>query len=107
MTGSCGPRPGLGRPPDHRAGRLEGSDRQRLPLLLIKFPCSSEKNSLIRICKFPVPLRREFGWKPIEFTHALNARIDAENQIQRNSLLISLLAGKFAAETGSQMTASS
>jgi hypothetical protein len=52
-------------------------------------------------------LRREFGWKPIEFTHALNARIAAEAQIQRNSLLISLLAGKFAAETGSQMTASS
>jgi len=24
-----------------------------------------EKNSLIRVCKFPVPLRREFGWKPL------------------------------------------
>jgi hypothetical protein len=24
-----------------------------------------EKNSLIRVWKFPVPLRREFGWKPL------------------------------------------
>src|SRR5262249_33247806 len=24
-----------------------------------------KKFSLIRVCKFPVPLRREFGWKPL------------------------------------------
>jgi hypothetical protein len=44
-----------------------------------------EKNSLIRVWKFPVPLRREFGWKP---------------KFPVNS-------GEFGAETGSQLTASS
>ena len=28
-------------------------------------PLFLEKNSLIRVCKFPVLLRREFAWKPL------------------------------------------
>src|SRR5262249_13742505 len=54
-----------------------------------------ETFSLIRLRKFPVPLRREFGCKP------LNPPVDQPRELRwmvgfcKNSLLISLLAGKF------------
>jgi hypothetical protein len=38
-----------------------------------------EKNSLIRVWKFPVPLRREFGWKP------LNSLTDRTSKSQRRA----------------------
>jgi len=38
-----------------------------------------EKNSLIRVWKFPVPLRREFGWKP------LNSLTDRRSKSQRRA----------------------
>ena len=33
------------------------------PDIGVLIPCSVKKFSLIRVWKFPVPLRREFGWK--------------------------------------------
>jgi hypothetical protein len=65
-----------------------------------------EKNSLIRVWKFPVLLRREFGWKP------LNSLADRTSKSQRRSDLAKFpvnftVSREFDAETGSQLTASS
>jgi hypothetical protein len=55
--------------------------RYRFLAPAIQFPNSLffEKNSLIRLCKFPVPLRREFGWKP------LNSLADWTSKSQRKA----------------------
>jgi hypothetical protein len=66
-----------------------------------------EKNSLIRIWKFPVPLLREFGCK------LLDLRVD-QTRKSRGWMsafcefpVIFPVSREFAAETGSQLTASS
>ena len=52
----------------------------------IKIPCSSKKfpvprkSSLIRDLEFPVPLRREFGTKPLECTYAPDPGANAVQQ---------------------------
>ena len=67
-------------------GRLSAPGRLEISLFLEKF-------SLIRLWKFPVPLRREFGCR------LLNPRVDLTRK--------SPVSREFGAETGSQLTASS
>ena len=66
-------------------GRLSAPGRLEISLFLEKF-------SLIRLWKFPVPLRREFGCR------LLNPRVDLTRK--------SPVSREFGAETGSQLTAS-
>ena len=65
-------------------GRLSAPGRLEISLFLEKF-------SLIRLWKFPVPLRREFGCR------LLNPRVDLTRK--------SPVSREFGAETGSQLTA--
>src|SRR6266566_7354333 len=73
----------------------------RLPISLFL-----QENSLIRIWKFPVLLRREFGCK------LLNPRVDQtrKSRWMADSAKFPVnfpVSREFAAETGSQLTASS
>jgi hypothetical protein len=52
-----------------------------------------EKNSLIRVWEFPVRLRREFSWKPLNSRADWTPKSRQRGQILQISLLISLLAG--------------
>jgi hypothetical protein len=65
-----------------------------------------EFNSPVRPEKFPVPVCREFGFKRLNFIAESPAKIADSDQNRQNSLLFSLLAGNFVAETGSTVTAS-
>jgi hypothetical protein len=63
-----------------------------------------KKFSLIRVQKFPVPLRREFSWKP------LNSRADWTSKSQRRAGFCKIpvnfpVSWEFGAETGSHLTA--
>jgi hypothetical protein len=71
--------------------RLEPDVRGLIHVPLAIFPCYS-KNSLLHLQEFPVSLNRELVGKPLNSLADLGARIAAEGQIWRNSLLISLFA---------------
>src|SRR3954453_13531683 len=87
-----------------RNGRL----RLNFPISRLNFPISLflRENSLIRIWKFPVLLRREFGCK------LLNPLVDQtrKSRWMADSAKFPVnfpVSREFAAETGSQLTASS
>jgi hypothetical protein len=55
-----------------------------------------EKFSLIRVWKFPVPLRRGIRLQAIESARRSDTQITADGRILQNSLLISLLYRVYA-----------
>src|SRR5712672_2155684 len=60
-------------------------------LILAKFPANSllpQKNSLLGIQKFPAPLRREFGCKPMDSLAEWRRKLANEPKIVKNSLQI-------------------
>src|SRR5262249_61151840 len=60
-----------------RTDRVQQAQNKRANNGRLQIPCFSKKNSLIRVCKFPVLLRREFAWKP------LNSLADWTSKSQR------------------------
>src|SRR6516162_10613741 len=56
-----------------------------------------DKNSLLRVWKFPVPLHREFSWKPLTSLADWAPKSQCRARIRRNSLYFSLLAGNLTA----------
>ena len=54
----------------------------------LQIPCSRKKKSLLGIQKFPAPLRREFGCKPMDSLAEWRRKLANEPKIFKNSLQI-------------------
>ena len=72
-------------------GRSANSHRSVHSSTLAKFPANSllfVENSLLGIQKFPAPLRREFGCKPMDSLAEWRRKLANEPKIFKNSLQI-------------------
>jgi hypothetical protein len=92
--------------PQRRLKREENS-ACRNSLLLRAASLFCRDHSLFCRKTFPVTLDREFDHKPLNFRAERSLQIIQRGLDLRISLLISLLSGKWAAETGSMKTVSS
>ena len=77
------------------------------PDISVSIPCSLKKFSLIRVWKFPVPLRREFGCKLLNVRVDQTPKIAVEGPDSAKFPVNFPVSREFGEETGSQLTASS
>jgi hypothetical protein len=92
-------------------GGFDAATGQNLP---IPFPSTTVRRFRVQsrklpvpLKKFPVPARREFRTNALRTLPHWTSKWQPRAAFRQNSLLISLLAGNYDAETGSRPTASS